>query len=118
MKSKKISIIAGVIFIAILIIATIYSRNYYQKQLPKVDIAISKSGTLNIEDKKEGFKYTVPLKALHKDQNDRNYVLMVKEQKGAWGKEYICESKFVVVLKKGESQVALKKGRNFASNFQ
>lgn len=100
----KRMIILFSVFILLLILATASSIYYKQSQLPTVEITIFSDGKLN----GSYYDYILPIESIHKDAENRNYILLVNERDGAWGKEYFCESRYVCVLDSDKHNVALK----------
>ncbi|WDV45614.1 hypothetical protein PV797_19295 [Clostridiaceae bacterium M8S5] len=101
---RKSAIVLSVAFILILVFATIYSINYKKNQLPTVNIDIPYSGLL----KSKHYDCILPVGALYTDDDNRNYILLVIEKNGAWGKEYVCELKYISVIENSGTHVALK----------
>lgn len=88
MQRKKIGRWLGVLFLCLLLFATLYSRTVAQWNLPKVELAIAQKTESMVQ---------LPRAAIYEDSAGKTYILLVKEQQGAWGKEYICVKQMVVV---------------------
>ena len=82
----------------LLITATIYSRTVYQWQLPKVELTIAQNLYSSC---------TVPPEAVYADAQGKTFILLVKERKGVWGKEYVCVRQYVSVSEKGKTRAIL-----------
>ncbi len=100
---KKLSILLIAMFLIILVFCTIYSINYKQEQLPTVEITVATKGLLNSKN----YDCILPLEALYTDLDNRNYILLVTQKDGAWGKEYFCSIRHVSVIDKDNFYVAL-----------
>lgn len=98
MSKQKIWTTIGVVFLCVLLSATIYSRTVYQWSLPKVEPATPR----NIQS-----LCTVPAGAIYEDANGNTFILLVQERRGAWGKEYVCVKQYVSVSESTNTNVVL-----------
>lgn len=97
MRTTRILGVLLTLFFLLMVGATAYSITYEQRNLPLVEIGIAK--------KEEGKGYRIPLSALYEDEYKQKCVFIVKEQQGAWQKEYICKH-YLVSLSKSEGESA------------
>ncbi len=89
--------IAG-LFLVFMAGITVYSVNAEYRQLTEVRLSFAQ------RDEKDKNAYSVPLSAVYTDTDGRNYLFLVLEQEGAWGKEYVCKKVFLAYAKFDESQ--------------
>lgn len=68
------------------------------------------SGTLKASMQTETYGCCIPLEALHKDRNQKDYVLVLVETEGILGTELSVRKQFVQVLDKNDSYAALEPG--------
>lgn len=68
------------------------------------------SGTLKTSMQTETFACCVPLEALHKDGNQRDYVYILVETEGVLGTELSVRKQYVQVLDKSDKYAALEPG--------
>lgn len=101
---KKLPIILTVIFLGILIFFTVYSVENKYADLPIATLTTISAGEIN----STSYNYVVPLMAIHTDLNDRNYILLVNQKDGAWGKEYFCTRKYANILEQDNINASLK----------
>ena len=95
MLYKRIVIIISILFLLLVCLSTAYSLQTYRSQLPVVEVKYIASDAI------------CPSEAIYEDPNGGYYLLVVNEQEGPWGKEYILKQVFVNIASKGSFVVLL-----------
>ncbi len=95
MKPLHVICCIAILFFAFMAGITVYSVNAEYHQLTKVRLSYAQ---------KDENAYSIPLSAMYTDTEGRNYLFLVLEQEGAWGKEYICKKVLLAYVNFDESQ--------------
>lgn len=98
-KSQRILSCIGLLYLIVLLVATVNSSHIYQSKLPVVTICAPQ----NNDD-----GCIVPKEAIYTDPQQRNYIFTVIQRDGAWGKEYFCNAELVTVTSFDDESVQLR----------
>jgi hypothetical protein len=95
------------VFFALLITATAVTLHNRQKQLPVVRLGVAQSGELpNMEGNRQ-FDCIIPKEAVYQEPSGPPFVLLVRQQDGVWGNEFVCTKKTVRISEQSSTHFAL-----------
>ena len=98
-KSQRILSCIGLLFLIVLLLATIYSYHIYQSKLPVVTICAPQNNENGC---------IVPKEAVYTDPQQKSYIFTVVQRDGAWGKEYFCTAQLVYCTPYDDNTVQLR----------
>lgn len=78
--------------------------------LPEGVGKMGESGTFVITYQSAPYQQCIPIQALHRDENQRDFIYVVRRQQGILGEELAAEKRFVTVEEQGDSYAALADG--------
>lgn len=86
MLYKKVLIVFSIFFISMLIVMTLFTLFLYNSSKPEVEIVVAQS----IDN-----LWIVPASSIHTGLDNRKYVMLVVQEEGAWGIEFVCYKSYI-----------------------
>ena len=99
MTKFKIHISLLLSFFVVLAISTIYSYISFRNNLPVV--------ILSQPQQVDGTLYDVPSASVYHSGENQYYVFVVKQKRGAWGKEYVCARQVISVVNTDDDRLII-----------
>lgn len=77
--------------------------------LPKNSADMGQSGSFTVDYQSESYSSCIPVEAVY-EENNRNYIYVVRPQQGILGEELAAEKRYVTVKESGDRYAALAEG--------